>query len=65
MKKAYTLLMMFISLFTLIAQKKSGIDINASVDLNSRYVWRGLLFTDAPSILPSITVSKGGFSSTV
>lgn len=65
MKKAYTLLMMFVSVLTLIAQNKSGIDINASVDLYSRYVWRGLLFTDAPSIQPSITVSKGGFSATV
>lgn len=47
---------------TVNGQDKKSLDFNTGVDFCSRYVWRGLLFSDAPNLQPHITVSKGGFS---
>ncbi len=65
MKKTILLAMTLLGMVSsLLSQEKSKADISAGVDFYNRYVWRGLLFTDAPSIQPYITASKGGFSAT-
>nr|WP_321451281.1 hypothetical protein [uncultured Carboxylicivirga sp.] len=46
------------------AQENAKADLSLGVDLYSRYVWRGLLFSDAPNIQPYISISKSGFSLT-
>jgi uncharacterized protein (TIGR02001 family) len=38
-----------------------GVSINTSLDLYSRYIWRGLELGDAPSIQPALSLSWGGF----
>ncbi len=43
-------------------QEESNVSFDAGVDYYSRYVWRGLLFTDAPSIQPYMSLTKGGFT---
>jgi len=43
-------------------QEESNVSFDAGVDFYSRYVWRGLLFTDAPSIQPYMSLTKGGFT---
>ncbi|MBI9064695.1 MAG: hypothetical protein JEZ14_22105 [Marinilabiliaceae bacterium] len=43
-------------------QEESKVAFDAGVDFYSRYVWRGLLFTDAPSIQPYMSFTKGGFT---
>ena len=35
--------------------------INVSVDLMSRYIWRGIDYGNAPSIQPTLSLTKGGF----
>nr|WP_321409047.1 hypothetical protein [uncultured Carboxylicivirga sp.] len=45
-------------------QDESKIDLNIGMDVYSRYVWRGLLFSDAPNFQPYITFTAGGFSAT-
>jgi hypothetical protein len=37
-------------------------DLNVSVDLYNRYVWRGVEYGSGPSIQPTIEFSKGVFS---
>ncbi|MCW3786628.1 hypothetical protein [Plebeiibacterium sediminum] len=66
MKKKFTFVIMFmIATFSLMSQESTKTEVSAGVDFYNRYVWRGLLFTDAPSIQPYITASKGGFSATL
>jgi len=40
---------------------KSNWDVNFDVTLTSRFIWRGLILGDYPSIQPSVTFSNGGF----
>lgn len=56
---------MLIVTTTLMSQENSKTEVSAGVDFYNRYVWRGLLFTDAPSIQPYLTISKGGFAATL
>ncbi len=66
MKKIFTLvIVVMMASLSLMSQEKKKTDVSAGVDFYNRYVWRGLLFTDAPSIQPYITASKGGFSATL
>jgi hypothetical protein len=68
MKSIY---LVFLALFTmpvLVAQEAASVTqqeespFGAGVDINSRYVWRGLLFNDAPNIQPYMSLTKGGFT---
>ena len=36
--------------------------LGLSVDVVSRYVWRGLLYNSSPNIQPTLSYTKGGFS---
>ncbi len=66
MKKSISLVViLLIMVSSLMSQEKSTTDLSAGVDFYNRYVWRGLLFTDAPSIQPYLMASKGGFSATL
>ncbi len=46
------------------AQENSRVDLQAGLDVVSRYVWRGLQFSDAPNFQPYATISYGGLSLT-
>ena len=46
---------------TIAATAKDGIAVNTSLDLYSRYIWRGLELGNTPSIQPALSVSCGGF----
>jgi len=37
-------------------------DLSVSVDVVSRYVWRGLLYNASPNIQPTLSYTYGGFS---
>jgi hypothetical protein len=43
------------------AAKKSNWSVSADVTLTSRFIWRGLVLGDYPSIQPNVTFSNGGF----
>jgi hypothetical protein len=64
MKKQLSILSVVLSLFCFVgisnAQEESPLDI--SLDVASRYVWRGLDFGNSPSIQPGIEFSKWGLS---
>src|SRR5262249_55719836 len=45
--------------------KKSEFTYGAELDINTRYVWRGLALTHGPVIQPSVWVSKSGFTLTL
>lgn len=42
------------------AVAEDGVSVNTSVDLYNRYIWRGLDFTRAPSVQPSLSVAISG-----
>lgn len=54
----------FLSSFSIIAQNKTkkSNPFKASVDVMSRYVWRGTDFGNSPSIQPSISYTKSNFT---
>lgn len=64
MKKQLSILSVVLCLFCFVgignAQEESPLDI--SLDVASRYVWRGLDFGNSPSIQPGIEFSKWGLS---
>lgn len=39
--------------------------VSVSMELNSRYVWRGFDFGNSPSIMPEVTYAAGGFEAGV
>ncbi|MBN1991050.1 MAG: hypothetical protein JW783_16740 [Bacteroidales bacterium] len=41
-------------------ESSSSLDLN--VDIVSRYLWRGLLYSPSPNIQPTLTFSAGGFA---
>lgn len=43
-------------------ESRSAITVDGSVDFVSRYIWRGLEIGQAPSIQPSLSVSRGAFT---
>lgn len=44
------------------AQEDAGLCFDTGIDLKSRYVWRGLMFSDSPSIQPYMSVTWKGFT---
>jgi len=57
-------LFFFLSVFTFasLAQDKSNYELSTGVDVCSRYIWRGLMFSDAPNIQPYMSVSWKGLT---
>lgn len=60
MKKIITLFTLCLTLYTANAQEKASFDIG--VDFASRYVWRGLEFSDSPVIQPYAEFASGNFT---
>jgi hypothetical protein len=44
-----------------LADKGLEIEVSASVDMYSKYVWRGFLLDDDPIVQPAVTISSGIF----
>lgn len=59
-KKIITLFTLCLTLYTANAQEKASFDIG--VDFASRYVWRGLEFSDSPVIQPYAEFASGNFT---
>jgi hypothetical protein len=68
MKNIYLIILALLNMPLLIAQESTSASqpeespFDAGVDIYSRYVWRGLLFNDAPNIQPYMSLTKGGFT---
>ncbi len=55
---------LFFYVFLTNAQEKPKVDIEAGLDVVSRYVWRGSQLSDSPNLQPYATLSYGGLSLT-
>ena len=65
MKKLIIVLSSFLLTISAIGQEadnSSKGSLNVSVDVVSRYVWRGLLYNSSPNIQPTLSYTYGGFS---
>ncbi len=64
--KRKALLILFITVLVTLAsaQENKRLAFNAGFDIYSRYVWRGLSFSDAPNIQPYMTFTLGNWSLT-
>jgi len=60
--KTVLILITILSMTTIIAQEKSKAEIDLGVDFASRYVWRGLEFSDSPAIQPYVELKYGNFT---
>lgn len=61
-KKIGLLLITILSITTIIAQEKTKGKFDLGVDFASRYIWRGLEFSDSPAIQPYAEYSLGNFA---
>jgi len=61
-KEATLLLTIILSINLLSAQEESKPSFDIGVDLASRYIWRGLEFSDSPVIQPYAEYNSGNFS---
>jgi uncharacterized protein (TIGR02001 family) len=57
----FCLIIILVMGLTLSATARDGIALNTSLDLYSRYIWRGMEIANTPSIQPTLSVSCGGF----
>ena len=64
MKTIKKLLLLFITVLsiTFTNAQESGSSLDIGVDFASRYVWRGLEFSDSPAIQPYAEYSSGNFT---
>ncbi len=62
MKKTVFLLLIILSISTLKAQEETKSSFDIGVDFASRYVWRGLEFSDSPAIQPYAEYVSGDFT---
>ena len=62
MRNIGILIGIMICLSSVHGQEESKTSFGAGVDVNSRYVWRGLLFSDAPNIQPYMSLGLGNFT---
>ncbi|MCF8242284.1 MAG: hypothetical protein K9J16_12930 [Melioribacteraceae bacterium] len=64
MKRTFTttifLLISILSFIPINAQEKNDFVVGAKADFVSRYIWRGLLLSDAPAIQPALTFGMYG-----
>lgn len=63
-KRTVLLLIAIISISTINAQEeeKSKTKLDLGVDFASRYVWRGLEFSDSPAVQPYVELTSGNFT---
>ena len=61
-KETTLLLTIILSINLLSAQEESKPSFDIGVDIASRYVWRGLEFSDSPAIQPYAEYNSGNFS---
>jgi uncharacterized protein (TIGR02001 family) len=63
-KGTVLLLLAVLSLSTVYAQEEetSKISVDLGADFASRYIWRGLEFSDSPAIQPYVELSMGNFA---
>ena len=61
-KKIILTLITILSIGTLSAQEKSKVTFDIGVDFVSRYVWRGLEFSDSPAMQPYAEYNSGNFT---
>lgn len=61
-KRSLLLLVAICSLSTMNAQEEPKTKFDVGVDFASRYVWRGLEFSDSPAVQPYAELSSGNFT---
>jgi len=61
-KRTILILITILSINTINAQEKSKASFDLGVDFASRYVWRGLEFSDSPTIQPYAEYTSGNFT---
>ncbi|MFT3739344.1 MAG: hypothetical protein QM786_11345 [Breznakibacter sp.] len=62
MGKNLLFMCLFLACIPAVAQESSKSAVSVGCEFNSRYVWRGLLFSGAPNLQPYVQYSKGGFA---
>lgn len=61
-KRSVLVLVAILSISTINAQEKSKASFDIGVDFASRYVWRGLEFSDSPAVQPYAEYTSGNFT---
>ena len=61
-KRTVVLLITVLSMSTINAQEKTKASFDIGVDFASRYVWRGLEFSDSPAVQPYAEYTSGNFT---
>ena len=61
-KRTLLLLIAIFSLCTINAQEETKTKFDLGVDFASRFIWRGLQFSDAPVIQPYVELATGNFT---
>lgn len=62
LKKIILVFVVILSISTMNAQEESKSSFDIGVDFASRYVWRGLEFSDSPAIQPYAEFNSGNFT---
>lgn len=62
LKKIILVFVAILSISTMNAQEKSKASFDIGVDFSSRYVWRGLEFSDSPAMQPYAEYNSGNFT---
>lgn len=68
MKKCVTLILLSLILISTFGQNTKECaksPFNASIELTTKYMWRGLEYGTSPAVLPSLNFSSGGFNAFV
>jgi hypothetical protein len=53
---------LFLTCFTVVSQETSSTSVDIGVDYTSRYVWRGLEFSDSPALQPFAELAAGNLT---
>jgi len=61
-KRAVLVLVAILSISTINAQEETKASFDIGVDFASRYVWRGLEFSDSPAVQPYAEYTSGNFT---
>ncbi|WP_372792505.1 hypothetical protein [Lutibacter sp.] len=61
-KKAILVLITILLVSTINAQEETKASLDIGVDFASRYVWRGLEFSDSPAVQPYVELTSGNFT---
>lgn len=61
LRKLFVILLVCIPAFAFAQEEEKECPFYASLDVASKYIWRGTGFGDAPAVHPTIGYSKGGF----